>query len=64
MKARAQFEIAPGEIGPVLTHRLEPVDARNGTDREIPGGHYVAIRIERRELVIVADLGKRGDKRC
>lgn len=64
MKALTQYDIPAGEIADVLTSRLEPIEARNDTRHEIPGGHYVAVRAERGVWLIVADLGKRGDRRC
>lgn len=57
MKSRNQFDLPAGDTGPVLTHRLEPVDARNCTPYEIPGGNMVAVKVESHELLIVADLG-------
>lgn len=57
MKARNQFDLPAGETGPVLTHRLEPVDSRNCTPYEIPAGNMVEVKIESGELRIVADLG-------
>lgn len=59
MIGRAQFSIPAHECGPVLNPRLEPIECRNTTPREIPDGHYVALRAERGEWLIVADLGDR-----
>jgi len=60
MKMLTQFEIPSGERGPVFRNsmNLEPVDARNTTDHEIPAGHLVAVKAEGGELLIVCDLGE------
>jgi hypothetical protein len=60
MKMLTQFEIPAGARGPVFRNsmNLEPIDARNTTDREIPAGHLVAVKAECGELLIVCDLGE------
>ena len=62
MKMLTQFEIPSGARGPVFRNsmNLEPVDARNVTDREIPAQHFVAVKAEGGELLIVCDLGEPG----
>jgi len=63
MKMLTQFEIPAGERGPVFRNsmNLEPVDARNVTEYEIPAGHLVAVKAEGGELLIVCDLGERRE---
>lgn len=61
MKGLTQFEIPANECGPVYTPRMEPYDCRNGTGRDIPENHFVALRAERGMWVIVADLGRKPE---
>lgn len=59
MKGLTQFSIPANESGPVLTYRGEPFTCPNATGRDIPADHFVAVKAERGEWVIVADLGER-----